>query len=379
MPWPIPTAKSIAAKIAGTLEAAILRIRPDADPVDVSRAVRSARGVFAQLSRAFSLELREAHDHLGWWGRQYFPDTAEEEYILRHASIWGVEQRGATKAVGSILIEGVAGTPLPSDLQFSASNAIIYETTAAATIGVGGTVTVAAAAVAAGADGNLESGVQLTVVTPFPEISKATIVTAFVGGADEQTPTEIQTATLERIRQAPHGGAAFDYPTWVGKVASVKAVGVIEGWIGRGSVGVVVIMKDDDGSAREPSSGEIDVIQDYLGDVGSQTGVRPVTARVIVVPGVLNTLAITVRLRPDTVATRAAVTDAWQRFVATIGDEDDAENASPIGALIEPSRISEAISAASGEYAHDLTLPAAPFTLEPTEYPVAGTITFEDP
>ncbi|TBH55012.1 baseplate J/gp47 family protein [Rhizobium leguminosarum] len=378
MPWPIPTAKTIAAKIAGSLEAGILRLRPDADASAVSRAVRSARGVLAQISRAFSLELREAHDHLAWWGKQYFPDTAEEEFILRHAGIWGVEQRGAIKAVGSILVEGLAGTPLPSGLQFSASNAVIYETTAVAAIGVGGTVTVAAAAIAAGTAANLESGVQLTVVTPFPEISKATVATAFAGGADEQTPAEIQAATLERIRQPPHGGATFDYPTWVGEVASVKAVGVIEDWAGRGSVGIVVLMKNDDGTARVPSSAEIEVIQDYLGGVGSQTGTRPVTARVIVVAGVLRTLTITVRLRPDTVLTRAAVTDAWQRFAATIGDEDDEQNASPIGALIEPSRISEAISAAAGEYAHDLDLPAAPFSLERTEYPVAGPVTFED-
>ncbi|ARQ59178.1 Baseplate J family protein [Rhizobium sophoriradicis] len=378
MPWPIPTAKAIAAKIAGSLEVALLRIRPGADPADVSRAVRSAYGVFSQIGRAFSLELREVHDHLAWWGRQYFPDTAEEEFIFRHAGIWGVEQRGATKAVGSILIEGVAGTPLPSLLQFSASNAVIYQTTAATAIGAGGTVTVAAAAVAAGTAGNLESGVQVTVVTPFPEISKATSAAAFVGGADEATPAEIQASTLERIRQPPHGGAAFDYPTWVAQVASIKAVGVIEDWIGRGSVGIVVLMKNDDGTARVPSSAEIDVIQEHLGGVGSQTGTRPVTARVIVVPGVLRTLAITVRLRPDTVITRAAVTDAWQRFVATIGDEEDTQNASPIGAVIEPSRISEAISAAAGEYAHDLDLPAARFTLERTEYPVAGPITFED-
>lgn len=379
MPWPIPTAKDIAAKIAGSVEAGILRMRPDADAAAVSRGVRKTKGMWAQLGRAFSLELREAHDHLAWWGRQYFPDTAEEEFVLRHASIWGIEQRGKTKAVGSILIEGVAGTPLPSGLQISASNAVIYETTAIATIGVAGTVTVAGAAVSAGSDGNLESGVQVTVVTPFPEISKATIATAFEGGADEQTPAEIQAATLERIRRPPHGGAAFDYPTWVAEVSSVKAVSVIEEWIGRGSVGIVVMMKDDDGNARVPTSIELDAIQDHLGGVGSQTGTRPVTARVIVIPGAIRTLPLTVRLRPDTLLTRAAVIDAYARYVATIGDEEDEQNASPIGALIEPSRISEAISAASGEYAHDLILPAAPFELERTEYPVAGPISFEDP
>jgi len=87
-----------------------------------------------------------------------------------------------------------------------------------------------------------------------------------------------------------------------------------------------------------------------------------------------------VRLRPDTVAIRAAVTEALARFVATIGDEDDDQkNASPIAAVIEPSRISEAISAADGEYAHDLLAPAARFTLRRDQYPKPGTITWAAP
>jgi uncharacterized phage protein gp47/JayE len=378
MAWPVPTAKELASKIAGSLEAGLLRIRPDLDAAAVSRAVRSVKGVFAQIGRAFSLELREVHDHLAWWGRQYFVDTAEEEFVLRHASIWGVQQRAATKALGTVLIQGVAGTALPSGLQLSASNAVAYVTTSAATIAAGGTVTVAAVASTAGTSGNLEEGVQLTVVTPFPEISKVSVATDFVGGADEQTMPELQSATLDRIRQPPHGGAGFDYPVWVSGQFSTKAVAVIPEWIGRGSVGLVVAMKNEDGSARAPSDIERDAILAYLGPLGSQTGVRPVTARVIVIAAELRVLTLTVRLRNDTLLTRTAVTEAWQRFVATIGDADDTRNASPIGAVIEPSRISEAISAANGEYAHDLILPAAPFTLTNVQYPVAGAITFED-
>ncbi|WP_160009754.1 baseplate J/gp47 family protein [Rhizobium sp. 18055] len=378
MPWPVPTAKQIAAKIAGSLEAGLLRIRPDAAPAKVSLAVRSAQGVFSQLGRAFSLELREVHDHLAWWGRQYFVDTAEDEFVLRHAAIWGVEQRAATKALGTVHVEGVAGTALPEGLQLSASNAVAYVTSTASVIAAGGTVDIAAVAVSAGTSGNLEEGVQLTVVTPFPEISRVSVASAFLGGADEQSMAELQSATLQRIRQPPHGGAGFDYPVWVGAQFAVKAVAVIPEWIGRGSVGLVVAMKNADGSARVPTDPERDAILDYLGPLGSQSGVRPVTARVIVIAAELRVLAPTIRLRPDTVLTRAAVTDAWQRYVATIGDADDSENASPIGALIEPSRISEAVSAANGEYAHDLIAPAAPFTLASVEYPVAGAIDFED-
>lgn len=378
MVWPIPSAKAIAARMAATLEMAILRIRPDLDPRTVSRSVRSDHGVHSQIGSAFAAEVRSVHDHQAWWGRQYMPDSADDEAtILRHANIWGTGQRQAIAAIGTVEIEGVPGEPLPAGIELAASNGVIYTTTAAGTIGIGGAVTVAAIANVAGSAGNLESGIQLATVAPYPAISKVTVAGEFEGGADAQTPDEIKAAYLQRIRQPPHGGAGFDYPTWVAEVASVKAVAVVPDWIGRGSVGVVVVMKDSDGSARVPTVDEIEAIQDHLGQLGSSTGVKPVTARAVVVAGELFEVPLTLTLRPDTVATRAAVTDAYARFIATIGDEEDTVNASPIGATIEPSRISEAISAASGEYAHDLTVPAAPFTLDPTQYPVAGAINFE--
>jgi len=378
MVWPIPSAKSIAAKFAASLEIFILRIRPDLDPRAVSRSVRSPRGVFANMAASFSAELREVHDHQAWWGRQYMPDSADDEaMILRHANIWGTGQRAAIIAVGAVEIEGVPGTPLPEGIEMSASNAIIYATTAAAVIDIGGTVTVAAIASVAGSDGNLPSGVQLATVEPYPEISRVTVATAFAGGADAQEPDEIKASYLQRIRQPAHGGAGFDYPVWVAEVASVKAVAVVPDWIGRGSVGVVVVMKNSDGTPRVPTVEELATIQDHLGQPSSQTGVKPTTARVVVVAGELIEVPLTIRLRPDTVLTRTAVTEAFARFIATIGDDEDTVNTSPIGATIELSRIGEAISAAAGEYAHDLIVPAAPYTLTATQYPIAGTITFE--
>jgi hypothetical protein len=169
MPWPIPSAKTIAARIAASLETAILRIRPDIDPRAVSRAVRSDHGVHAQIGSAVSAEIRTVHDHQSWWGRQYMPDSADDEaMILRHANIWGTGQRQAIAAIGTVLIEGTAGEPLPAGIELAASNAVLYTTTATATIGIGGSVSVAAIANVAGSAGNLASGVQLATVVAYP-------------------------------------------------------------------------------------------------------------------------------------------------------------------------------------------------------------------
>tara|TARA_R110002020_G_scaffold212759_9_gene419407 strand:- start:2293 stop:3435 length:1143 start_codon:yes stop_codon:yes gene_type:complete len=377
MAWPGRTAAQIAERIAGGLEVAISRIRPMLDPVALSRAVRSARGMLAMIGRAVSLELREVHDHITWWGRQYFVDTAEDEFVYRHAGIWGITPRPATTAIGSVEIEGTNGTVLPSGLDLSGSDGTLYVTTEAGAIGVGGTATIAVAATTAGPDGNLEAGVRLVTVTPFAGITRITVAgDGIAGGAAEATPAELAQAVLAHIRQRPHGGAAFDYPTWLKSTFDVRAVNVVPEWIGRGSVGVVVIMKDG-AFGRAPTEDEIEAMQIHLGRFGVAEGVRPVTARVIVVAGEVTPLTLRLRLRPDTTEARAAVTEAWNRFVATIGDEDDEENDGPIGALIEPSRVSEAISAAAGEYAHDLLEPAAPFTLERTEYPVPAAPIFE--
>ncbi|ANH04596.1 baseplate J/gp47 family protein [Shinella sp. HZN7] len=377
MPWIAPKGRQLAERFASSLEDGLLTIRSTLDPIALSRAVRSPRGVFAQIGRAVVLVVSEIHEHVGYWSRQIFVDTAEDENVLRHAGIWGVDQRQPVAAIGTVLIEGDPGFAVPIATELSASNGVLYETTVAAILDEDGLATVAAAAIAPGPAGNLEAGIRLATVVAVPEIDRITVESAFVGGVGEWTMDELAAAVLAHIRQRPHGGAAFDYPVWLAQRFSVAAVNVVEDWIGRGSVGIVAIMRDPDGTPRVPSSGEIEAMQAFLGDQGSGTGVRPVTARIVVVAGEIVTLPLTVRIRPDTPRTRAAVTEAWQRFVSTLGDADDDENAGPIGARIEPSRISEAISAASGEYAHDLIVPAAPYTLDRTEFPVAGIPTFE--
>ena len=379
MPWPVPTAKTVAERIAAAMEYSVSIVRPLVDPLAISRAVRSARGMLAMIGRAVALEVREIHDHVAWWGRQYFVDTAEDENVQRHASIWGVSARPATFAVGKIDIEGAAGTPIPADLEIAGSDGTIFKTTETAVIGANGGVSVSIIASVAGPSGNLEAGIRLRTVTAFPEINRIAVADGgFAGGAEAETPAELSTATIAHIRQRPHGGAGFDYPTWLREKFDVRAVKPETDWIGRGSVGVIVAMKDGT-SARAPTESEMAEQLSYLGAPGSSSGVRPVTAYVVIVPAEMREIPIRVRVRPDTVATRAAVEEAYAAFIATIGDENDDQNESPIGAIIEPSRISEAISAASGEYAHDLLSPTARFTMDRDQYPLPGEITFEEP
>lgn len=378
MAWPVPSAKTLAERLAGAAETAITLLRPTIDPLALSRSVRSSRGMLATIFRTVAMETREIHDHVAWWGRQYFPDTAEDEFVLRHASMWGVAQRPATGAIGTILVEGIPGTVLPSGIELADSVGVIVVTSGGAVIAGGGTVSVPVAVDATyEASGNIEAGARLQTAEPYPEITRITVEEpGLAGGAATATMQELAAAVVERIRQPPHGGASFDYRDWLDDAFAVAAVKVVTDWIGRGSVGVIVAMQDGLGGVRAATGPEVDAMQAYLGELGSQTGVKPVTANVVVVAATIEPIDIEVRLRPDTEPIRAAVEEAFQRFVATIGDSEDDQNAAPIGAIIEPSRISEAISASSGEYGHDLVAPAARYTLDPTVMPIAGDVTF---
>ncbi|MEO2039413.1 MAG: baseplate J/gp47 family protein [Martelella sp.] len=380
MSRPIDSAKTIAARMATTLETGLATVL-DAKGVRytakaISFSVRSSRGLLAWILRAVALELRSVHGHIAWWGRQYFVDTAEDEFVLRHASIFGVKQRDATFAAGSVTIAGDPGTVLPAELQLSSSEGLLFGLNSEVTIGAGGTVVASATAMASGPGSNYEAGIKLTTVDPWPEIDAITITTAFSGGADEMSVDELQAATIAHIRKPPQGGAGYDYRDWLDDAFPVKAVKPIPDVIGRGSVGVVVAMKDEDGNGRAPTDDEREAMLAHLGRPLTAEGVRPVTAYVSVHAAEITAVPITVRPRPDTPVVRAAIAEAFERFINTLGSDDDAGNEAPIGATIEVSRLSEEISAANGEYAHDLIVPAETYTLGAYQFPVAGAITW---
>lgn len=63
-----------------------------------------------------------------------FPDTTSEEFLDRWATIYGVPRAAATSSNGNIVATGVDLTVIPITTQYQSSDALIYETTAVATI-----------------------------------------------------------------------------------------------------------------------------------------------------------------------------------------------------------------------------------------------------
>ena len=75
----------------------------------------------------FYLQLKEAI-------KQSFPDTAEDEFLERWGSIFGIDRLAATKSSGNIVATGTASTQIPSGTTYTTSDGILFDTTSTVTI-----------------------------------------------------------------------------------------------------------------------------------------------------------------------------------------------------------------------------------------------------
>lgn len=366
MPFPLPTPAELTRRLEARMERALQAARPDVAPAAIARAVRTPRGMIAILLRTVAMALYENHLHLRWWGDQYFPDTAEVQLLERHAAIWGIARRPATKAIGRATVTGAAGTAIPAGLVLRGSGQTLYTVAAAVTLDGAGTATLDLVAAEAGSAGNAAADLPLSFVTLVSGLDPQTAIVdpeGLAGGAEVESDASLQARVLAKIREPAHGGASFDYPVWIQNVFPAVQVRTLPNWVGPGSVGVVVAM----GSAaapRAPTTAELDAMAAHLAVE------RPVTAEVIMLAVELLPVPMTLVVAPYEAAVRNAVQAAVSAYFA---------REARIGDTLYRSRISEAISAASGEYRHEMTVPAANVAASSTQLPVPGVITWAAP
>ena len=163
---------------------------------------------------------------------------------------------------------GTAGTLIPSGTQLVAADGeTLFATTANATIGGGGSVTIAFNALTAGTAGNLQVPASLTFVSPPGGVNASVTLTT---GADNAIDTEGADALLDRIllrlRFPPKGGAIQDYIAWAQEVSGVGPVYVYPRRAGTGTVQVAVTQAGT-GTGRIPGGTLITEVNDHLADV----------------------------------------------------------------------------------------------------------------
>lgn len=355
MPFERPTLSELETRIRSDLAARVTG--------SVALLRRSVLGVQAKV---FAGTAHLLFGFLNFMSKQAFPDTAESEYLLRWAALFGLEKTAATFSQGNYTFTGTNGTTIASDTELQTDDGVEYTTDALGTIS-GGTATVAITASTEGAIGNLDAGETLTLVSPISGIDSQGTVAAggLTGGTDEETDEALRARLLLRLQDPPHGGSAADYEIWALEVSGVTRAWVFEEWLGAGTVGVFFV-RDNDGSGAAiiPSAGEVTTVQTYIDDPTR----RPVTADVTVIAPTAVALNLTIELTgDDTTAIRNAVEANLEDMLLRDGEP---------GGTILLSRIREAISTAAGETDHDLTVPSADVTHSAGQLPIMGMITW---
>lgn len=327
---------------------------------------RLRRSVLGGMGRAHSATAHGLHGHIDWQAKQIIPDTAEEEFLDRHAAWWKVPRKQAAPAIGGVTCSGTDGSILPAGAVWQRSDGVEYATDAEATI-AGGTASVAITAVAGGQDTNAATGVALTLVTPVAGVQSRGTVAAggLTGGADIETDESLRGRLRDRVQKTPQGGSLADYELWAKEVAGVTRVWPMRWWLGKGTVGVFFVRDDD--ADLIPDAAEVQTVQDHI-DVK-----RPMGADVTVIAPVAVPVNMTISLAPNTSAVQAAVAvelaDLFRR-------EAVVEDGLGSGTILI-SHADESISLAAGETDHALVTPAADVTFSPGEIGTLGVLTFQ--
>jgi uncharacterized phage protein gp47/JayE len=316
-----------------------------APPNSRLRVLSDSNAAGAQLNLMF----------LQWLSLQFLPDTAETEWLDRHANIWLGGRKTAAFASGNFNFTGTAGRLVPAGTQLYFSDTdVVFQTTADVTLGSAGPTAGAAIALTAGMAGNIANGTTVAITSALTGVDgTATAAADFSGGIDTETDDELRLRVLDRIRQPPMGGDANDYAAW-----ALAVPGVTRAWcspleMGIGTVTVRFMMDDVRSSTGGfPLAADVAAVQAYLDTV------RPVAVKdFFVVAPMPEPVNFTVsNLSPNTTSMQAAIVASVTAMLA--------QNAAPgysLNGVAQPAQtiyavwVSEAIRHAGANY-FDLTM-----------------------
>jgi uncharacterized phage protein gp47/JayE len=283
------------------------------------------------------------------------PLTAWSSYLDIIAQDFGIEREQPTVAKGRVKFSGPAGAEILAGLRLestgtSGTEPVLFEVTAADTIGVSGEMELPIEAVEGGEEGNVAANAITTATTALPTGVTLTNPEATTGGTNVETDEHLATRVQE-LFEGRSAGDQLDYVIqtrkWLKENYTAKAprggvVSCIPVWAGAGTVKVIAM--DDEGQPLEGSA--VTALQEWWdpGKTGRGEGQAPVSAVVTVETGtVLDiTVVATVTLHPGysltgfggTIAVQPLIEDALNRYFLGVNGGEDVIFSQVEGAIV---------------------------------------------
>ncbi|CAN5489223.1 baseplate J/gp47 family protein [soil metagenome] len=318
------------------------------------------RSVLDVLGRGHSAAMDGAYGNIASTALNIMPDTADFDHLVRQASMFGINPKGAAASTGPMILAGLGGAILPPNsvlIRPDLAEFIVKDSVAL----VDGAATVSATAMVPGKAGDTAPGTVFTFASPAAGIGATATVgdAGLTGGLDQESRESLLARYLARTRTPPNGGSMSDYEAWALAQPGVTRAWPYPGWMGAGTVGLTFVF-----DGREdifPTEDDVAAMAVAIEPL------RPATANVVVFAPTPLLQNFTVRLVPSNAATQAAAKAEMADLFA--------REAKP-GGILPISHIREAIAVAAGVTDYDLQVPAAGIVPPAGYMPKIGTWTF---
>ena len=194
---------------------------------------------------ALAAQVYALYAQADWVTRQAFPQTAEGEYLDRHAQLRGLERKQAVQAQGVVRFSAGETSDydrmIPQGTVCMTAGLIRFVTTQPAKLLTGTLfVDVPVQAVEAGAAGNVAAGAILSMAVAPTGIASCTNPQPCTGGGDQEGDEELRQRVLESFKRLPNGANAAYYEQQAMSFDQVAAAQVIPRPRGTGTVDVIV-------------------------------------------------------------------------------------------------------------------------------------------
>lgn len=245
--------------------------------------------LYALAAQVYSLYVQA-----DWTARQAFPQTAEGEWLDRHAQLRGLARKEAITARG--VVRFLAGETaqenrtIPAGTVCMTTGLIRFETTQEGVLPAGSlSVDLPVQAVVPGRAGNVGAGAILSLAVAPVGIAGCTNPEACTGGEDQEEDEVLRQRVLDTFLRLPNGANAAFYQTQALSFDRVAGAVVVARPRGVGTVDVVVTTQEG-----LPDQNLLDELTDYF-----QTR-REIAVDVAVRAPETRTVNLTVRVAPRT-------------------------------------------------------------------------------
>lgn len=313
--------------------------------------------VYARVQAA---AVHTLYGYIDYLARNMLPDLADADWLLRHGAMKRCPRKAETFASGYVRWEGIAdGVEITAGSKLVRDDQQSYTVTTTTT-SESGILRVPVLADVAGSAGNTDDGVVIRLEVPISNLPSAGYADSMFGGEDFEPIETWRARIMERWFYTPQSGADHDYVIWAKEVPGVSRAWTFRHYQGIGTVGVMVAT--DDPTHPAPPQQVVEATRQHIIPLAPVAG-----AGLFTFSATEKVIPMTIALARDNAETRAAVIAELNSLFLRDGVPDG---------TLHLSRISEAISIASGEYAHRLDSPTENIVLGNTELPVLGVITW---